>query len=188
MIFDPGHPIFFSERERRPLGVVLYQWEGIMEKEAVNYSLEEAPVYGELIYEHQFPSEVALVPAVIVRLVGLLDERGWLDQLHEPKLNLCLDEALKNAVIHGNREEPAKVVETKMYQADQEVWIVISDDGGGFDPTSVPDPCNDIGVLNESGRGVYLLKHYTSTLAFWNGGRTVALCFSLSGSKEGESK
>ena len=108
--------------------------------------------------------------------------------LHRVVFHEITDEAIKNAVIHGNREDSAVLVTLKVYQADQDLWMVVSDEGDGFDPASVPDPCNDIGVLNESGRGLYLLQHYTKSLVFWNGGRTVALCFPLSDNKEVQSK
>ena len=48
-----------------------------MEKEAIVFSDEVAPVYGSLIYERQFPSEPSLVPAVVFRLVDFLCQVGF---------------------------------------------------------------------------------------------------------------
>ena len=149
-----------------------------MEKEATNYFTEKAPEYGELVYTHQFPSETALVPAVIIRLVDQLEEKGVKTKLRTTQLHLCLDEALKNAVIHGNRNDPEKPVTVNVYTAGDSIWMVISDEGDGFDPHSVPDPLNEIGLVTEGGRGIYLLNHYTKRIEYWNGGRTIALCFS----------
>ena len=56
-------------------------------------------------------------------------------------MEVALFEALANAVIHGNREQPAKTVNISCRCEQRKcVSIVIRDQGGGFDPTANPGP------------------------------------------------
>ena len=72
-------------------------------------------------------------------LVLAAEQRGY-DRASCFALRLALEEALTNAIRHGNRSNPQKNV-TVQYQVDSgRVVIEVEDQGEGFDPQAVPDP------------------------------------------------
>ena len=91
-------------------------------------------------------------------------------------LRLVLSEAIANAIIHGNREDRAKEVTIcgGLDHGDG-LLLVITDQGAGFDPTSVPDPTSDQNILATHGRGMFLIKHFMDQVEFRLGGRQLVL-------------
>ena len=148
-----------------------------MEKEAIAFRVERAPQYGQIVYEKKFPSEVCLIPAVIIRLVEFLTQEGLLGEDRKNQLSLCFDEALKNAVLHGNRSNAELLCSVRIELCPEDYWVVISDQGPGFDLDEVPDPLDKSGLWRDGGRGIHLMQHYSKAIAYWDGGRTLALCF-----------
>ena len=72
---------------------------------------------------------------------------------------MALIEALENAVVHGNCEDPDKrVYVTCRCTAEGEVSITVQDEGQGFDTGTLPDPTAPENRLRTSGRGIYLMK------------------------------
>jgi serine/threonine-protein kinase RsbW len=87
----------------------------------------------------------------------LLEENGCSQDLGN--IQLALQEALMNAVLHGNQSNPEKYV--RLCVAIQEgggILIVVKDSGSGFDPSKLPDPTLKENILREGGRGVYLIQ------------------------------
>ncbi|HEX4164827.1 MAG TPA: ATP-binding protein [Bryobacteraceae bacterium] len=74
-------------------------------------------------------------------------------------IEMALREALANAVIHGNREDPQKCIYVSCRcQIDGAVSITIRDEGDGFDSPAVPDPTHQQRRLPSNGRGIYLMQ------------------------------
>lgn len=89
----------------------------------------------------------------------------------------ALEEALSNAVVHGNRNDPTKSL-TVEYAADAgAVAIVVEDEGPGFDPESVPDPTRPENVDIPSGRGIMLMRAYMTEVEFHPPGNRVRMVF-----------
>ena len=94
-----------------------------------------------------------------------------LDDLH-----MALVEALTNAVLHGNHEDPAKtVVVFGRCDAQAQLVIAVTDQGDGFDPAALPDPTAAENVCADHGRGVFLMKRLVNEVEFNRGGRQVVL-------------
>lgn len=96
----------------------------------------------------------------------------------EPELfrhRLCLDEAIQNAIQHGNSGDVDKLVEATLFESEDCWEVVISDQGEGFDPAGVPDPTTPEFLMQESGRGLWILNEYMDHVEFCHGGRTVYL-------------
>jgi|SRR5215472_1972059 len=89
-------------------------------------------------------------------------------------IELALREALANAVMHGNHEDPQKKVHVRcMCEEGQGVSIVVRDEGPGFDPTKVPDPLAPENLDAEHGRGILLMKQFMDEIHFERGGTEV---------------
>jgi len=90
-------------------------------------------------------------------------------------IHVGFEEALRNAMIHGNKLDPDKTVSVETEIAGDKVIISVEDEGEGFDPGSVPDPTLDENLLKEGGRGVYLIKSLMDEVRYEGGGRKVIM-------------
>jgi len=77
-------------------------------------------------------------------------------------IRLALEEALVNAVKHGNRLDPLKKVEIQYTVAKNRFDIQITDEGPGYVPEDVPDCKADENLTRPGGRGLFLMRHYMS--------------------------
>ena len=77
----------------------------------------------------------------------------------EDFVELALREALSKAMLHGNLLEPRKLVHLRCRcDCGKGVFIVVRDQGHGFDPNKVPDPLAFENLGAEHGRGIHLMK------------------------------
>ncbi len=79
------------------------------------------------------------VPALLDDLVAAIDELDF-SRKDVFAIRLALEEALVNAVKHGNRGDPAKEARLRYFGNNELVLLQVEDDGLGFDPAGVPDP------------------------------------------------
>jgi serine phosphatase RsbU (regulator of sigma subunit)/anti-sigma regulatory factor (Ser/Thr protein kinase) len=90
-------------------------------------------------------------------------------------VRLALEEAVINAIKHGNRMDKAKRV-TVTFSADREECVVaVEDEGQGFDPASVPDPTTDENLELPHGRGLVLMRAYMDEVKFNAKGNRVTM-------------
>ncbi|WP_445666508.1 ATP-binding protein [Fodinibius sp. AD559] len=121
------------------------------------------------------------------RLESFVDElKQWADVNDEDsnRIMLALSEAVNNAIMHGNNENPEKqvVVLSTFDEENRILTISVEDEGEGFDPEEIPDPLKEENLLNESGRGVYLIRQYADDVHFSKGGSKVTIIFQLDNS------
>jgi serine/threonine-protein kinase RsbW len=88
---------------------------------------------------------------------------------------LALEEALVNAVKHGNQCDPTRRVDIRYRVTDDEAVIEITDEGNGFDPNDVPDPCAVENMERSCGRGVFLIRHYMTWVRYNDRGNCVTM-------------
>ena len=111
---------------------------------------------------------------LIKEFVTELGNAGW----EEPDafgVHLAFEEAIMNAIKHGNKQDPNKQVRVSIAIWPKVVEIRIEDQGSGFDPDDLPDPTDDDHVENESGRGVMLIRHFMDDVEFNDCGNCVLM-------------
>jgi len=118
-------------------------------------------------------SEVRAISPLVDRLMRLIEGSQCVPG-EEFAVELALREALNNAVVHGNREDP----ETKVHircrcQPGKELSIVVTDQGEGFDFEKVIGNGIATDPDSEHGRGIQLMKTYMDDLHFERGGSEV---------------
>jgi serine/threonine-protein kinase RsbW len=118
-------------------------------------------------------SEVRAISPHVDRLMRLIEGSQCVPG-EEFAVELALREALNNAVVHGNREDP----ETKVHircrcQPGKELSIVVTDQGKGFDFEKVIGNGIATDPNSEHGRGIQLMKTYMDDLHFERGGSEV---------------
>ncbi|MEU3278859.1 ATP-binding protein [Streptomyces antibioticus] len=104
----------------------------------------------------ELPSEVATVEAAAVwaENVCVACELGDDGQY---RLGLAVREAVANAVLHGNRRDPARHVWLSWELRGSRLRVTVGDEGEGFDR---PDATGEVN-LTSSGRGLVLIGHVT---------------------------
>ena len=118
------------------------------------------------------------------RLEPYVDElKNWakLGKEDYNRVMLTLSEAVNNAIIHGNEQDPNKqvVIQTSHDKESNLLQVSVEDEGEGFDPEAIPDPLRDENLMNEGGRGVYLIEQYADDLEFTKNGTKVTITFHL---------
>jgi serine/threonine-protein kinase RsbW len=91
-------------------------------------------------------------------------------------VRLALEEALVNALKHGNRYDPDKEVRVRWEVTAEEAVFEVEDEGPGFDPTGVPDPREPANREQDHGRGLLLMRHFMTRVEFSGCGNRVTLC------------
>jgi serine/threonine-protein kinase RsbW len=90
-------------------------------------------------------------------------------------IRLALEEALVNAIKHGNQMDHTKRVRVAYGVAPDRFDVQITDEGPGFDPVDVPDPTAPENIERPCGRGLLLMRHYMTEVAYHDRGRTVRM-------------
>jgi serine/threonine-protein kinase RsbW len=90
-------------------------------------------------------------------------------------IRLALEEALVNAIKHGNQLDRAKAVHIAYRFLADRFEVHITDEGPGFDPSDVPDPTAVENLERPCGRGLMLMRHYMNEVTYSNRGNTVSM-------------
>jgi serine/threonine-protein kinase RsbW len=122
-----------------------------------------------------FSSTIATISPFVDQLMRFIERFRGSDAT-DTDIEMALREALANAVIHGNREDPTKrVYVTCRCYGDEEVFIKVEDKGNGFDASTVPDPTTPSRRLATHGRGIFLMKALMDEVSFEEGGCVVRM-------------
>ena len=137
-----------------------------------------APSCVPFVELHQsLPSRVAAIAPLVDRLmrfIKLVIGKARDSSDSEGDIELALQEALANAVRHGNHENPHKQVHVSCRcSRDGEVSVTVRDEGEGFDSEALPDPTAPQNYLRTHGRGIYLMRALMDEVSFAEGGRVV---------------
>lgn len=88
-------------------------------------------------------------------------------------------EAVTNAIVHGNDNNPDKVVRINVESDDKKIIVTVSDEGEGFDVSVVPDPTKPNYIEQPNGRGIFLMRNLADKVKFDKNGSVVILTFKL---------
>ncbi len=110
-------------------------------------------------------SDLGQVDLVGVVIQSALDQVGvGNDEGHW--LVMSVREAVINAILHGNRQDPAKRVLIELDLEGPEVVMTVADEGEGFDPESLPDPTAPENLLRPSGRGIFMMRQFADSIEY----------------------
>jgi anti-sigma regulatory factor (Ser/Thr protein kinase) len=131
----------------------------------------------ELVLE--LPNDVCAIP----RAVAYVLRRCSCCEQHARKLRLNfrvgLTEALSNAMLYGNTEDPGKRVRVEVILSPSTITARVTDQGEGFDPRGVPDPTTPENLTKPGGRGLFLMKELLDEVRFNDQGNSVTLVLRL---------
>jgi serine/threonine-protein kinase RsbW len=125
-------------------------------------------------FSHSMPSEVTAISPFVDKLVQLIKKCGSVPG-GETDVEIALREALANAIVHGNHQDPRKHVDVTCQCGVDEVRLTVKDEGQGFDPNRVPDPTAPKNISSDHGRGIYMMKALMDEVRFEEGGTIVQM-------------
>jgi serine/threonine-protein kinase RsbW len=121
------------------------------------------------------PSTFEALDEVIDTLLILAREMKC-NQESLDEIELAMREALANAIIHGNKQDPNKRVAVRAYcQPDRGLLLVIDDEGSGFDPTKVPNPTGAECLYQTHGRGLFKMRRLMDKVRISRKGTRITL-------------
>ena len=115
------------------------------------------------------------VDPVVEEVMSVVRQMKGIDG-KEDAIELALQEALANAVIHGAKEDPTKTVEC-LVSSDEErgVLIVVRDPGMGFLPEAIPSCTVGENVYSNHGRGIFLINQLMDKVEFRKNGTEIRM-------------
>jgi serine/threonine-protein kinase RsbW len=120
------------------------------------------------------PSERGVTRRVTDGLLEQLGAFGW-SPSDVFAIHLAVEEAIVNAIVHGNRLDPAKRVHVECEVSRDLARVAITDEGEGFDPKLVPDCTLDERLECPGGRGVMLMRSFMTRIEYNAKGNAVVL-------------
>jgi serine/threonine-protein kinase RsbW len=115
------------------------------------------------------------VEPVVAQVMSTIREIKCVDG-KEDAIELALQEALANAVVHGAKEDPTKIVECLVAcEEDRGVIIIVRDPGPGFDPNAIPSCTLGENVYSNHGRGIFLINQLMDQVQFRKNGTEIRM-------------
>ncbi len=125
-------------------------------------------------HEYEFFSDLGEVRPLQDRLESALAAAGWTE--HEQfAIKLAVEEAVVNAIKHGNGMDPDKRVRIGYTITPARFDIRIADEGPGFNPGDVPDPTDPGNIERPCGRGLLLINGFMDEVKYHGKGNVVTM-------------
>ena len=130
------------------------------------------------------PSDMAEARRVQAEIGQVLQGTDLFSEREIFGIKLAVEEALVNAIKHGNQMDRAKKVRIHYRVAPNFFEVRVTDEGAGFDPSDVPDPTAVENIERPCGRGLMLMRHYMSEVSFNGRGNSVRMAKVLRNGKK----
>lgn len=131
-----------------------------------------------MVFSESIPSKLEVLHELIPRLLKKFKAAS----MHDDDmfvLQLALEEALVNAIKHGNKMNPDLLVAVTIQLSSDEIVITIKDKGEGFDHEVVSNPTQEENINRLSGRGVFLIKNLMDTVEYFDQGSGIRMAKNL---------
>ncbi|MFH0839927.1 MAG: ATP-binding protein [Candidatus Omnitrophota bacterium] len=122
----------------------------------------------------EIPSDIGYIKKVSHELLEHLKEKG-VDESVQFDIRLAVEEAVRNAIEHGNNYDKELPVLIRYSLDAKKIIVCIEDKGEGFHLKSVPDPRQEDNLLQEGGRGVFLMQKLMNKVKYSKRGNRVTM-------------
>lgn len=122
------------------------------------------------------------------QLININKVRSFLDEffietcLEKNNFNrvlLGISEAVNNSIVHGNGLDIRKNVFLEIKYFNKQLFVIVKDEGRGFDQKCICDPTCEENLRKENGRGIFLLRKMADEVDYTDGGSSVMIKFNL---------
>jgi serine/threonine-protein kinase RsbW len=131
-----------------------------------------AEMYKRLRIESKM-ANLRIVENAIDEITGAIG----INQDNYGKILVATLEAVNNAITHGNKGNPQRLVDVEIVVENDQMKITVTDEGNGFDPATIPDPTKPENIEEISGRGVFLMTKLADSISFNEKGNSVTMNF-----------
>ncbi|HCA82383.1 MAG TPA: ATP-binding protein [Flavobacteriales bacterium] len=132
--------------------------------------------YASPVKEIHFPSRIENL-TLVEKMIDEVCEQFKVNQDHYGNILIALTEAVNNAILHGNKQDPGKNITLCFENKDQDLLFMVQDEGNGFNFQDLPDPTDPANIEKPNGRGVFLMRNLADEVTFSSDGRRVQLRF-----------
>ena len=122
----------------------------------------------------KIPSEIRNLRKASSRILSALESYD-VDEGRIFDIKLCIEEAVRNAMVHGNCLDKKKIVKIICRIDGDALRIEVEDEGPGFDHTASADPTAAPNILKNSGRGVYLIRKLMDKVEYNDKGNKITM-------------
>ena len=122
----------------------------------------------------KIPSDIKYIRKVSSGILKWLEPRK-LDDSALFDIRLCVEEVIRNAIMHGNNSDKSLKVLVRYWLEGDRLIIEVEDEGIGFNLDKVPDPTIEENIMKGSGRGVYIVHKLMDEIKFNDKGNKVRL-------------
>ena len=134
----------------------------------------------KILFSNEYPSTAGHRREILKTLFSVIERSHVGTELTRDELTLVYDEAITNAMEHGNKWQTDKKVRVALWIEGSTLRLAIDDQGDGFDFTDMRTEFTEGNKLSRRGRGISLIKRFCSPL--WsNGGRHIELPVRIKG-------
>ena len=140
--------------------------------------MEQANVQTGRLYTLQLPSKYESINLLEALIEEIADKYQVSDDTFANMMT-CLNEAVVNAIVHGNKLDADKMVIVNAEVEPKRVVWTVTDQGPGFDYNNLADPTAPDKLEELTGRGVFILKHLADQCIFNASGNEVELHFKI---------
>jgi serine/threonine-protein kinase RsbW len=140
--------------------------------------MEQPNVQAGQLYTLQLPSKYESITQLEALIEEIADKYRVSDDTFANMMT-CLNEAVVNAIVHGNKLDESKTVIINADVEPKRVIWTITDKGNGFDYNNLADPTAPERLEELTGRGVFILKHLADQCIFNAKGNEVELHFKI---------
>lgn len=136
---------------------------------------EAAPAMPTILWQATVPSCIQRKESLIEQITAVFHLHRLLVAEEEHWLALCLDEALMNAMLHGNEADDTVPIHITVGRSETRWLVRIDDYGDGFSVHDVPDQDDSDNLLLEHGRGIRLMREWLDELGYFRNGATLMM-------------
>lgn len=126
------------------------------------------------VYRRRLPNRPSQLGPFLAEIDQELQKLDF-DKQRRTAVRLVLEEALINAMKHGNRFSPHKAVDVAYCFSPECFQVHIRDEGEGYDPEFLPDPLAPENLERPNGRGMLLVRHYVDEYELHPPGNAITL-------------
>ena len=122
----------------------------------------------------KIPSRIEYIKKVSDAILRSL-ARHHIDEDKAFDIRLCVEEAVRNAIVHGNKSDKRRSVKVSWKVSGDNAVIEIEDEGKGFDHAAAADPTLDANITRNCGRGVFLIKKLMDKVEYNESGNKIRM-------------
>lgn len=130
---------------------------------------------GKVLFRYSLPSDPQYIPGVVHIVALLAMEFGFSRADYTMNLPLAIDEALSNAIVHGNRRDLRKHVEVEGVIESGSLRLKVRDEGEGFRRDTAAHPLEAGNLMAPSGRGLFLIESVMDEVRYSQEGRCIEM-------------